>query len=900
MVRKRRDPHILRRLRLATQLVFLALLTFLLVKALFGRVIGSWIPLLVFSSATLVLTLVLGRVWCGWVCPVGTVLYWVRFKGVKGQAARLRTWWRTIKYILLFLVLAFALLGLLGPVTDWMNENRVTTGIIVLILLATTVGLNTVVDLFWCRYLCPVGGLIALLSRFAPMRHIVRAHCNDCSVCVDACPMDAIDARQGFVGDPSECTVCIDCMTACSSSSNGFGFRRPDPFTRRQPAVESDRLRPGRAPERLADGFAGEAEQPLVRRILLIDAGTQNWRVETLDVNSLEKDPREQYLVLSGEALCQHLLRQDPGRLIVARGPTPFLTGNKATVGYISPMTDVPHYSYIGGRSAAQLFHLGLDAIALQSPNERSPRPPVITVRGTPPSLTLAFKDPDGLPSGQRGAFHWLVEKELNGDAQSGSVLTLGDGAYLGYESANLAAEGIYHAGRGGAGAVFARFASAMVLRGEPLGQFEFFGQGDTDFARNPNREITPLVDRYCHRLSSRTGGTIVKLHRTGGRPAGENTLPAWNAQNLGYAMAEAGHERILKATREGQTGCHWCQVHCRHYHSIPVDYAAAGDDLFLDDFEPAYAIHAMLGLVPKEDTFEAQLDLMSDVDERLMLPVEQMGLDVIDTGLGLAAVFEGVERGIIPESDAPGFVVQAKGLGNLEAAAQALALLGTRQAAEYPALRAVGDGPQALVALYPEMQDIVFTCGEGSLGNPGHCNALWTFLMPFSRFFSHYSGQIYKITGALPPPGSDQETIRASFQPIVERMLRREYFWLLCNAFSHCAFTFIIFSQDGKGEELRQDDLLVRLLRQYGLQLTNAQLTEFAQAFWAQSIDLKFQHSWRPQTAADFPKRVYEALASTLGRPPEELQALMGQLIDEWKQQAGRVLTEHGHRPPW
>jgi aldehyde:ferredoxin oxidoreductase len=525
---------------------------------------------------------------------------------------------------------------------------------------------------------------------------------------------------------------------------------------------------------------------------------------------------------------------------------------------------------------------------------------PIIVVSGRAPSLTLEFKARQGLPRGQRGAFYWLVEKELNGDVQSGSALTLGDGAYLGYLSANLAAEGMYHAGRGGAGAVFARFAAALVLRGEPLGPFEFFGEGDAGFARNPNREITPLIDQYCHRLSSRTGGTIIKLYKTGGRPAGENTLPAWNAQNLGYAMADAGDERILKATREGQTGCHWCQVHCRHYHSLPADYAPGGTDLFLDDFEPAYAVHAMLGLTPTEDTFEARLDLIADVDERLMRPIEQMGLDVIDVGLGLSALFEGVERGIIPESDAPDFVVRAKGLGNLEAAVQTVAMLGTPQAAQYPALRAVGDGPQALVECYPEMQDLVFTCGEGSLGNPGHCNALWTFLMPFSRFFSHYSGQIYKIAGALPPPGSDQETVRAFSRQIVERMLQREFFWLLCNAFSHCAFTFIIFSQDGKGEELRQDDLLVRLLRHYGLHLTNAELNEFSQAFWAQSIDLKCQHGWRPQSAGDFPQRIYEALSSTLDRPPEELETWMGLLIAEWKRQTGEVLARFGYTADW
>jgi hypothetical protein len=197
-------------------------------------------------------------------------------------------------------------------------------------------------------------------------------------------------------------------------------------------------------------------------------------------------------------------------------------------------------------------------------------------------------------------------------------------------------------------------------------------------------------------------------------------------------------------------------------------------------------------------------------------------------------------------------------------------------------------------------MQDILFTCGDGSLGNPGHCNALWTFLMPFSRFFSHYSGQIYKIPGDLPAAGSDEETIRAFSKQIVEHMLQREYFWLLSNALSHCAFTFIIFSQDGKGNELRKDDLLSRLLSHYDIHFSNDELIEFSQAFWAQSIDLKCQYGWKPQSAMDFPKRIYEALSTNLNRTPEELEFLMEQLIDEWKLQAGEVLTHFGYTATW
>ncbi|MDY6875670.1 MAG: aldehyde ferredoxin oxidoreductase N-terminal domain-containing protein [Chloroflexota bacterium] len=662
------------------------------------------------------------------------------------------------------------------------------------------------------------------------------------------------------------------------------------------------------------------------RRLLLIEPAARRWRLETLQVETLEKDPREDHFILSGETLCQYLLRRDPGALVIARGPLPFLSGNKASVGYVSPLTGVPHYSFVGGRAAAQLLNLGLDAIYFQDLTG-FPKPvrslSYIIVTGRAPNLTVEFKPSDELAMGQRSAFYWLLERELGGDKYTGSVFTVGEGAHLGYRSANLAAEAIYHAGRGGAGAVFARFASALVLRGEPLELSEFFAgvspppvgesQGREAFTRNPNSAVGPLLDKYCARLSGKTGGTIAKLHATGADPQGQNTLPARNGLQMGYRLADLGGPQVLKATRHGQTGCHWCQVDCRHYHWVDVNYTPDGRDMFLDDFEPTYAVFAMLGLAPAEDTLQARLDLLADVGQRLILPIEQLGCDVMNIGLGLAALFEGIEQEVIPAGDVPDFLLETRSANlshsaplatkvattnghRLEAAVQTVALLRSGQAVKYPALRAIGDGPQALAERYPPLQDIVFTSGKGTLGNAGHCNALWTFMMPFSRFFGHYVGQYYKVDEELPPPGSDQETYRACFERVVGRLLQREFFWLLANALSQCAFTFVIFSQDGKGERLSDDDLLVQLLRNYGIHTTRADLEWFAQTFWAQSINLKCEFGWRPPSAADFPRRVYEALALALDRPPEELQALMDLLIGEWKRQAGEVLRRFGY----
>ncbi|MBN1641163.1 MAG: hypothetical protein JXA09_08000 [Anaerolineae bacterium] len=633
------------------------------------------------------------------------------------------------------------------------------------------------------------------------------------------------------------------------------------------------------------------------RRLLLLDPERHAYRLETLRVETLPHDEREAYLTLHGEALCQYLLRRDPASLVIARGPFAFLAGNKATVGYLSPLTGVPHYSFVGGRAAAQLFSLGLDAIVFAGGGDSRT---VVTVSGRAPDLEVGYARDLDLPDGQRAAFYALVAAALDGDAERGSVFTVGEGALHGYQTANLAVDGIYHAGRGGAGLVFVRYARALVLRGDPLDQARTLSEADPAFARSPNATIAGRLARYTARLSGKSGGTIVKLRDTGGLDQAQRTLPSRNAREMGYALSDLGDRRILSATRDGHTGCHWCPVDCRHWHWVEADYAPGGRDRFLDDFEPTYATFSMLGIVPADDSFSAKVALWREVNRRLILPIEQMGCDVIDVGVGLAALFEGLQQGHIPVADVPPSLAACAAEGGLEAAVVAVSLL--RQGvdrARYPALRAVGDGPQAIAQRYPAMQDLVYTCGQRTMGNAGHSNALWTFLMPFSRFFSHYAGQIYKIDAPLPPRPTDEE-LRRTFRRVVARMFERESVGILCNALSCCAFTFVIYTQEGEGERLDDDDLLVRTLAQYGLRVTRQDLLWFAQAFWAQSIALKAQHGWRPPAAQDLPRRVYEGLSLVLDQPVEELVRWMAMLIEEWKQTASATLAKFGYDTDW
>jgi len=302
-----------RRVRQAVQALALALYLFLLFAALqrraafpladlffrldplgaFAAMLASrqWIPRLSLALVTLGLTLVVGRVWCGWLCPLGTLLEWVSFRSADSKVRALSSRWRQVKNFLLVLIVVAALFGnltllifdpltlftrtmttavlpalnhavtsmeralytrsALRPVVSWIERvlrgpvlpviqpvyahSTLMAAIFVFIL-----ALNTLADRFWCRYLCPLGALLGLVSKVSLLRPIFGTACNRCGQCVEVCQVDAIDTRQAYEIAPSECIVCLDCLVDCPQA--GITFRkelRPDPIregelTRRQ------------------------------------------------------------------------------------------------------------------------------------------------------------------------------------------------------------------------------------------------------------------------------------------------------------------------------------------------------------------------------------------------------------------------------------------------------------------------------------------------------------------------------------------------------------------------------------------------------------------------------------------------------------------------------------------
>lgn len=178
-------------------------------------------------AAVLLITLLLRRAFCGYLCPIGTVSEWLgalaRRLGVRPVVVptRLDRGLAVLKYAVLAVILfityragellfrgfdpCYALIGRHGEdITVW---SYIVAGAIV-------VGSLLVVMPF-CRWLCPLAAVLNPFSRFGLTRIKRSAEtCLDCTKCSQACPM-AIPVHTVKEVTAARCLSCLNCVTAC-------------------------------------------------------------------------------------------------------------------------------------------------------------------------------------------------------------------------------------------------------------------------------------------------------------------------------------------------------------------------------------------------------------------------------------------------------------------------------------------------------------------------------------------------------------------------------------------------------------------------------------------------------------------------------------------------------------
>jgi len=269
------------------------------------------------SVGMVAITLLFGRVFCGWICPFGTLHHFFGWLlpnpkgnttgGRRVEANKTRPY-QNLKYYLLIVFLIAAVSGsaigglfdpiciavrsiglgvlpffnyvtgrgldtvssgnlrILQQVTDTTRDALVATVLqpkqfffhqtwVIGALLFTVILANRWIPRFWCRALCPLGATLGVIAR--------HSKCTDCNLCIVHC--QGADSPQGGVKwRQDECHMCLNCETACPEDVIKFRFLPNRRSAKTAPSLDRRKT--------LVSALAGVCALPVLRTSDTLDA----------------------------------------------------------------------------------------------------------------------------------------------------------------------------------------------------------------------------------------------------------------------------------------------------------------------------------------------------------------------------------------------------------------------------------------------------------------------------------------------------------------------------------------------------------------------------------------------------------------------------------------------------
>jgi len=234
------------------------------------------LPGLILCVLMLILTLIFGRFFCGWICPLGSTI------DIAGALRRkspnltdkLNAKLGKGKFVIMVIIFIFAYFGiqiawifdpmvimarfvslnlipsvtlsldkafsavirgfkLYGPLYDFYRALKTSVlgvrvayfshSLVIFLFFALIISASGLLKRFWCRLICPLGAIYALAARFSLLKRIISP-CVNCKRCKSLCRMGAIHDDLSYA--KGECVLCMDCIYDCPAHATVFAFAK--------------------------------------------------------------------------------------------------------------------------------------------------------------------------------------------------------------------------------------------------------------------------------------------------------------------------------------------------------------------------------------------------------------------------------------------------------------------------------------------------------------------------------------------------------------------------------------------------------------------------------------------------------------------------------------------------